>query len=120
MRVLLDTNFIMDCFRYRIDMAELFDLVPGAKLATIPQVVYELKRLAARKSVQSRPAKVAISLIEGIEMVAAPQGRADEVFVWLASKDAVVATNDEHLRRRIAARGLKTIYLRGRKHLAVS
>ena len=119
MKILMDTNFMMDCFRNRIEMAELFDLFPGARLATIPQVVRELSRLAARKSTNSRQAKVALSLIDGIEIVDAPEGNTDAVLAELTGKDVVVATNDEGLRRRISAKGLKTIYLRGRKHLAV-
>ena len=119
MRILLDTNFMMDCFRHRIDLAELFDLLPGARLATIPQVVNELKRLAARSSTQSRYARVALGLIDGIEVLDAPQGNTDVALSELAGKEVIVATNDENLRRRISARGLKTIYLRGRKHLAV-
>ncbi len=118
--MLLDTNFIMDCFRHRVDLAELFDLYPGARLATTPQVVQELRRLAAGKSTKGRYARVAMSLIDGIEVVDAPQGNTDSVLVGLADRENVVATNDESLRKRIVAKGLKTIYLRGRKHLAVS
>lgn len=120
MRVLLDTNFIIDCFRYRVDMQLLFDIFPGARLATIPQVVGELRRIASKSSTQSRPAKVAMGLIDGIEVVDAPQGFVDDVLLGLASKEDIVATNDERLRRRLHGKGLKTIYLRGRKHLAVS
>jgi rRNA-processing protein FCF1 len=120
MKVILDTSFIMDCFRYRIDFAEIFDLTPGARIATIPQVVEELKRLAGKKSTQSRYAKVAVSLIDGLEILEAPEGKTDDALVEIAGKEIVVATNDENLRKRIAKRGLKTIYLRGRKHLAVS
>lgn len=120
MRVLLDTNFMMDCFRYRVDMAGLFDLYPGVRLATVPQVVRELKRLAGKKTVSSRYARVAMGIIEGIEVVEAPQGGADDELLSLADKDNIVATNDEALRRRIKRKGVKTIYLRGRKHLAVS
>ncbi len=120
MRVLLDTNFIMDCFRYRVDMAELFDIIPGARLSTIPSVVSELKRLASRKSTHSRYARVAVSLIDGIDIMDVPEGKADDLLVELASRENVVATNDERLRRRIKGKGLKTIYLRARKHLAVA
>jgi len=120
MRVLMDTNFIMDCFRYRVDMAAMFDFFPGARLATIPQVVSELKNLASKKSTHGRYAKVAMSLIDGIEILDAAQGKADDVLVDMASKVNVVATNDEVLRKRITRRGLKTIYLRAKKQLAVS
>lgn len=120
MRVLLDTNFMMDCFRYRVDMSSLFDLCPGARLATIPQVVSELKRLAARKGTHSRYARVALGLIDGIEVVESPEGGADDALLELAGKDSLVATNDEPLRAKIRKKGVKTIYLRAKKQLAVS
>lgn len=120
MKVLLDTNFIIDSFRYRVDLGQVFDLFPRARLATVPQVVQELTRLASRKSTSSRWARVAMNLIEGVEIVGAPEGNADDALLKLADKENIVATNDEELRKRIAAKGLKTIYLRGRKHLAVS
>lgn len=120
MKLLLDTNFIMDCFRFKIDLAELFDFFPGARLATIPQVVQELKRLAVKKSTHGRYAKIAMNLIDGIEILESPQGNTDETLANMAGKDTIVATNDETLRRKLSAKNLKTIYLRGRKHLAVS
>lgn len=120
MKILLDTSFIMDCFRHRIDLAEVFDFYPEARMATIPQVVEELKRIAAKKSIQSRHAKVAVSLIDGLEILEAPEMKTDDALAEMASKENIVATNDEKLRKRITGRGLKTIYLRGRKHLAVS
>jgi len=120
MRVMLDTNFIMDCFRYHVDMSGLFDLYPGARLSTIPQVISELERLAARRGIHSRYARVALSLIEGIEVVESPKGRADDALLELAGKDSLVATNDELLRAKIRKKGMKTIYLRAKKQLAVS
>jgi rRNA-processing protein FCF1 len=119
MRVLLDTNFMMDCFRYKVDMSDLFDLYPGARLATIPQVVSELTKLAGKKSTHSRYARVALSLIDGIEIVDAPEGRADDVLLELAGEDSLVATNDELLRAKIRRKGMKTIYLRAKKQLAI-
>ena len=120
MKVLLDTNFIVDCFRYKIDMKDLFELVPRARLATVPQVVMEIKTMAGRKtSTHGKYARVAAKLIDGVEVVDAPRGKADDALVALADRENIVATNDEKLRRRLKAKGLKTIYLRGRKELSI-
>lgn len=120
MRILLDTNFIMDCFRFRVDLAELFDLYPEARLATIPQVVSELAKIAAGKSTHGRHARVALKIVDGVEILEAPKGNTDDALLGVAGKETIIATNDEELRRRASRMGLKTIYLRGRKHLAVS
>ena len=120
MKVLLDTNFIVDCFRYRIDMKELFELVPRARLATVPQVIMEIKTMAGRKtSTHGKYARVAAKLIDGIEVLDSPKGKADDALVYLSDREHIVATNDEKLRRRIHMRGFKTIYLRGRKELSI-
>jgi rRNA-processing protein FCF1 len=89
-------------------------------MATIQQVVEELKRIAAGKSTKGRYAKVAVGLIDGLEIIETTEGKTDDVLTKISDKENIVATNDEKLRKRISERGLKTIYLRGRKHLAVS
>lgn len=116
----MDTSFIMDMFRYKVDMSEIFDLMPRASLATVPQVVHELNALAKKKSTHSRYARVALEMLGKIEVVNAPKESADDALAILAGGENVVATNDEKLRKRIAKKRLKTIYLRGRKHLAIS
>ena len=78
MKVILDTNFMMECFHYRVDLSQLFDLYPGARLATIPQVVREIKSIAGRKTTHARYAKVALGLIDGFDIIEAPDGKADE------------------------------------------
>lgn len=121
MRVILDTNFMMDCFRYKVDIATIFELYPGARMATVVPVVRELKSLAAKKSTHGRYAKVAMKLIDGFYIIDTKATKADDALLEAADKDNIVATNDEKLRKRIKGRkGLKTIYLRGRKELAVS
>lgn len=120
MRVLLDTNFMMDCFRFKVDISGIFDVYPQARLVTIPQVVAELRALAARKSTHARHAKVAVGLIESIGIEDAPKGHTDDALLAVARRGDAIATNDERLRGRARRKGLKTIYLQGRKQLAVA
>ena len=119
MKIILDTNFMMECFHHRIDLSDIFDLFPGARLGTVSQVVQELKTLAKKRSVHGRYAKVALGLIDGFEVIETKQGKADDILAKMAGREFVIATNDGKLRRRIRKKGLKTIYLRGRKQLAV-
>lgn len=120
MKVLLDTNFIIDCFRYKVDIRDLFELVPRSRLATIPQVVMEIKSIAGRKATESSKfARVAAKLIDSIEILDSPKGNADDALVLMGDRENIVATNDAKLRRRINLRGFKTIYLRGRKELSI-
>lgn len=86
------------------------------KLSTISSVVKELKKM------NSKNAKIALKLVESknIEVLETKEKNVDEALLNLAGKDAIVATNDAKLRKKLKTLGNKTIYLRARKHLAMS
>ena len=113
MKVLLDTNFLIDLLKFKVSMEEL----RGHELYTISPVVEELKTLASRKSKESKYAKLALELLKKIKIIEC-EGDADTNLLRLAD-DFVVATNDRALRKKLKERKTKTIYLRGKKHLEV-
>ena len=122
-RVVLDTNFVVDMFRFKLGFDDVEDALGGnCEFVMIEQSVAELRRL---KNVN---AKVGAGFIDSGKIKVAKAGRAseksaDEAIVELAEKrkpDVVVATNDKKLRKRIKASGVRTIYLRARKRLEVS
>lgn len=118
-KVLLDTNFLMGLMRFRVGLKEIDTLVTEPRqLVTINLVVNELKRLAKT----SKYAKMALKLIElyKIKVLNSTETNTDKAIIKLAEKDFIVATNDIALRRRLKRLGVKTIYLRARKHLAIS
>ena len=90
--------------------------------AMVSQSVAELRRLTAENGA------VGATFIGSGKIAVVAAGRAteksaDEAIVELVKQwapEAVVATNDEKLRKRVKALGAKTIYLRARKRLEVS
>lgn len=119
MRVFLDTNFIIDLFRFKIAPSEIFDLLPDAQLFTFDLVNRELKKIAKSTGQAGKHARVALQFIEKAKILPTKQSHVDIAFLQLG-KDDVVATNDIALRKKLAKKKIKIIYIRARKHLALS
>ena len=120
MKLLFDTNFLLDLFRFRIDLTEIYDLLPGQlELYVLNKTVNELGILS-KKAKHGKFAKLALSLIKSSKVnVIDVTDDVDTAMVKLAGKDFVAATNDAKLRKKLSEKGVKTIYLRARKHLAI-
>ena len=120
MRVLLDTNFLIDLIRFKIDLNEMTDLIGAHQLIILSSVERELTKISQGKSNAASYAKLAQSLIKEHNMEILKSGeRPDNAMVKLAGGNAIAATNDTELRKRLKALGRKTIYLKSKKHLAI-
>jgi len=121
MKIVLDTNFLIDLVRFKVDLTEIESFVhePYA-LATSGKVVAELKSLSKGNSKTSAYAKLALKLIDElhIQVIKSKQASADKEIIELA-KESITATNDKELRKKLKSFGKKTIYLKSKKHLAI-
>lgn len=122
--VILDTNFLIDLFRFKLSFDDIEDVAGGRCTFLISwQSVDELKRI------KNKYAKVGLSFIDmgKIKTVSAPGRTADDAIMALLKgarkkkliKKTAVATNDAKLRKRIKALDVRVIYLRARKHLEI-
>lgn len=120
-KILLDTNFLIDLFRFKIGMEEIGNLLTEPYEFFIPtSVIKELKKISMSKGNDSKYAKLALRLAEGNRMKTIESIKmADKAIVDLADKDTLVATNDMELRKTLKRLRIKTIYLRGRKYLGI-
>lgn len=124
MKVIYDTNFLMSVIKFRLDLFNELQLVLNEPYDNIilSSVIDELKYFAKGTSKASKEAKLSLRLIdsENFHVVKSPKGNVDDAIVTVAGKGSVVATNDMELRKRLKSKGVKTIYLRAKKHLAIS
>ena len=120
MKLLIDTNFIMDLCRFRIDLSELHDLIPeSVELYVLGKTIDELNSLS-KKEKHGKYAKLSLALIKSNRIsVSDVAGDVDKSLLALAGKNFLIATNDGKLRLQLKKKGMKTIYLRARKHLAI-
>jgi len=122
-RILVDTNFLIDLTRFRVGLEELSDILTEPyRIFTLSATLRELERIAKGKGAASGFARIALEMVkkEGIGTIKVEEKDADKAFLNIANKNTIIATNDADLRKKLKNLGIKTIYLRAKKHLAMS
>ncbi len=123
--VLIDTNFLVDIFRFGIGMERISETVGSKpKLVIVGQSIKELEKLNLMY------AKLSLKYIdsERISILDMPGSNADDAILSFLSekvkksekRDVILATNDSRLRKKAKGMGVRVIYLRARKHLEIS
>jgi len=121
MRVILDSNFLIDLIRFKIPLEEVYELLNyETKFFTLNSVLSELEKVARKKSRDAKYAKASLKLIElkKIEVLNFDK-KADEALLSLADEKTIIATNDKNLRKKLREKGLKAIYVRAKKRLCL-
>lgn len=123
MKIIYDTNFIMSMIKFKIDLFAELELILDEphENVILDSVEKELKNLGKGTRKSSNEAKLSLDFInsDNFHVVKSPKGNVDDVIHSLADKNTLVATNDIELRKRLKSKGIKTIYLRAKKHLAI-
>jgi len=123
--IILDTNFLVDLFRFNISFDDVKILVEGdSSFVIFRQILRELEKMNVKY------AKVALKIVNiyGINVIDTPGSNADDAILSYVSgkkkqgtlKNVVLATNDSRLRKKAREVGTRVIYLRARKHLEIS
>jgi rRNA-processing protein FCF1 len=121
MKVILDTNFLIDLVRFKIDLEEIPVLLQEpVKLFVFSSTIQELKKIEKNKGKLGSLAKLALKLIKLKQIqVLEEKESPDKAFLSIADKNTIIATNDSKLRKKLKKLGIKTIYLRAKKYLEV-
>ena len=121
--VVIDTNFLLVPFRYRIDIIRELDYLVEAnhRFVVAPKTVTELETLGKRIGKHGMGARLALKLIEAnrakIDVIPS-RGYVDAWIVRYAKAErAIVCTNDSELRRRLRAHDIKVITLKSKTKL---
>jgi len=122
-KVLLDTNFLMIPYVYKIDIfQEIERLIPESHEIFIPSnVLEELQELSNSKGKEKIAARVAIQLVEkkSVKKIQSQSG-VDEFMINFAVENkpnVVVCTNDRELKKRLKEVHIPVIVMRGRNRL---
>ncbi len=117
--VLLDTNFVLSCYRFGIRLEEIDSLLDEAHEICVPEnVLEELKRLPLKG--KEREARSIMLAVIARYPVLPLQGRVDESLICYAREhDCVVCTNDRQLRKRLRTLGRRSLFVRSRSHLDI-
>lgn len=119
--VILDTNFLLVPFRFRLDiLGELDYLVDYSHSFVVSsKSMEELKKIARQVGRDGMAARLALKMVdanrERIAVVRQGAGKVDDWIVSYAEENrAIVCTNDSELRRRLKAKGIKVATLKSK------
>jgi rRNA-processing protein FCF1 len=117
MKIILDTNFLIDCVRFKIDLkSEL----AGNELFVLDSIIFEIGKIAKRGTKESSLAKLALEFIakNNLKLLETGKKDADESLIAY-SKSYAIATHDRILKNKLKKLGAKIIYTRQKKYLVV-
>ena len=126
-KVLLDTNFLMSCFQFKVDIFSEIDRIIIAKyeIIVLDKTVEELENIVKnQKGKDKEAAKFALKLIENKKPIMIKTNndkKTDDIILDYAIKeDYSVATQDKDLKRKLVNHGIEVIVLRKKKFLAIA
>ena len=109
-KVVLDTNFLMMPFNFKIDV---FHELRGYELVTLAECVDELKRI--------KPS--AVELISGKVSLVRESFKShdvdDKIIEFAVKHNAYIATSDKKLKEKAEAKGVPIVSMRRKKYLVM-
>jgi len=125
-KILLDTNFLMACGQFKVDIFSQIDGITNFKykIYILDKIIEELKKIVEeQKGKHKDAAKVALTLIDikHLEIIKTNSNKkTDDIIVDISSKnDFIVATQDKDLKRKLFNHNISVIILRNKKTLEI-
>ncbi len=121
--VLVDTNFLVECAKRKIDIhAELTRILDVSfEVAILDRTMEELDDIIARGKKEGQAAKLAktILMTKKVTIIPTGGGHTDNLLLKRADENHIIATQDAGLKKRIKQKKQPVIVIRGAKKLAV-
>mgnify|MGYP001575845384 CR=1 FL=1 len=110
MKVILDTNFLIDCAKFRIDYLEQLS---HHELFTLDAIIAELEKLINQK--KAKHAKLALQILrqKNVKIIKSKVSNVDSALIEL--KGYGVATADKELKKKL--KGKKIFVIRQKKYI---
>ena len=125
-KILLDTNFLMICFQFKVDIFTQIDKISAFnyRLFVLDKSIDELKKIVEeQKGKHKDAAKIALKLIaiKNIGIIKTKSNeKTDDIILDIASKEYfIVATQDKDLKRRLINQSVSIIVLKQKKTLVI-
>jgi rRNA-processing protein FCF1 len=115
MKIVLDTNFLIDCVRFKIDISKE---LAGNEICTLDSVFPELHKIAERNTKDAQIAKISLKIASELEILPSKERETDDSMLAYSKEGYVIATQDSVLKRRIKDAGGKFVYIRQKKYVS--
>lgn len=121
-KIILDTNFLMAVFQFKIDIFSEFERVCNFnyELCIFDQSIYELNNIIKnQRGRHKRAAKMALEIIKRkkVNIIKSRPNDVDLLILENADENTIVATQDKTLKKKLLEKGISVIILRQRKYL---
>jgi rRNA-processing protein FCF1 len=118
MKTVLDTNFMVDCVRFKIDLEKE---LAGNELFITDSIRFELGVIAKKRTRHSGLAKTALEYIErkSLKTLGSDDKETDLSLLRLSKDGYAIATNDRALRVSIKKQGGKVMFIRQKKYVVL-
>jgi uncharacterized protein len=121
-KIVLDTNFLMVCEQFNVDIFSEIDRICTFKykLYIVDKTIDELKKvIEEQKGKHKFAAKIALQFVKkkGISVIKTKKGYVDDLILDLLDENHILATQDVLLKKRAVKKGIRTISMRSRKYL---
>jgi rRNA-processing protein FCF1 len=119
--VVLDTNFLLLPFQFRINIIRELDYLieVSHRYVISSRTLHELEKLGKTVGKNGMAARLALKLVKasGVEVVKSDMPVDDWVVRYSKDNDAIACTNDRILRKRLMGLGVKVVTLKSRSKL---
>lgn len=116
-RIFLDTNFLIECFKNKIDILTEIDRICHFpyEIMIVDTTIQELEKLKIDPKTRLA-ARLALIYTKTIPIIPSPESvaRLDDALVALAGSNVIIATHDKELKKRLHSR---IIVVRQNKYL---
>lgn len=116
MRILLDTNMLLDAIKFRVDIVD--EAHRFGEPFTLSTCISELRKIADSRTKEAAQAKMAINLASAIQVIKVEGGGDRAILSSAAGYKCLVATNDKNLIKALQSKGIRVLRLRQKKYLA--
>lgn len=123
-KIILDTNFLLIPYQFKADIFSEINRICDFRhdVFVLDKTIDELKKIVKlQKGKNKEAAKIALLLIKNkkIKKIRTNENL-DVDRILLKQKDAIIATQDIELKRKLKKKGIRTINLRQRKYLVLN
>jgi rRNA-processing protein FCF1 len=120
MKVILDTNFLMVPFQFKVDiLGEIKRLLDVNYELLVPnKVMGELNTLTKKGNLRERKSsRIGLELAKNMKSIKVLGIDPDDAILSIIDNKTIVCTNDKELRKRVMDKGGRVIFLKQGKFL---
>ncbi|MBU7038052.1 MAG: hypothetical protein HXS52_08970 [Theionarchaea archaeon] len=117
--VLIDTNFVLSCYRFKIRLDEIHQVVEEKHHIVVPEnVLAELKSLHLTGS-NKEGQTVMLAILEKYPTIPLHGAVDRSLLDYAADHTCIICTNDRILRKALKKMGARVIMVRAQSHLVL-